>query len=75
MLVYGIPKEQSLSLLDILIRIMRNARLREEAHQAYVNYWEDHLFLDRQRSKIVLHFQPPKPNTLLPVVVVHKFFG
>jgi hypothetical protein len=22
----------------------------------------------------VLHYQPPKPNTYLPVVVVHKFF-
>jgi hypothetical protein len=23
----------------------------------------------------VLHFQPPKLNTMPPVVVVHKFFG
>ena len=27
------------------------------------------------KKKIVLHYQPPKPNTYPPVVVVHKFFG
>jgi hypothetical protein len=75
MLVCGIPKELSLSLLDIPIRIMRDAKLREEAHHARVNYWKDHLFLGHQRRKIVLHFQPPKLNTMPPVVVVHKFFG
>ena len=32
-------------------------------------------FCSHQRSKIVLHYQPPKPNTYPPVVVVHKFFG
>jgi hypothetical protein len=53
---------------------MLYARLREEAHRAHVNYWEDHLFFGHRRSKIVLHFQPPKPNTLPPVVVVYKFF-
>jgi hypothetical protein len=33
-----------------------------------------HVFC-HQRSKIVLHFQLPKSNTLPSVVVVHKFFG
>jgi hypothetical protein len=37
-------------------------RLREEAHRAHINYWEDHLSVGHQRSKIVLHFQLPKPN-------------
>ena len=54
---------------------MRDAKLRERAHRAHVNYWEDHLCLGHQRSKIVLHYQPPKPNTYPPVVVVHKYFG
>jgi hypothetical protein len=45
MLDYGILREQSLSWLDIQTLIMRDARLREGAHRAYVNYWEDHLFL------------------------------
>jgi hypothetical protein len=75
MLVCGIPKELSLSILDIPIRIMWDVKFREEPHRAYVNYWEDHLSHGHPRSKIVLHFQPPKPNTLPPVVVVHKFFG
>jgi hypothetical protein len=75
MLDCSIPKEQNLSWLDIRTPIMRDARLREEAHRAHVNYLEDHLFLGHQGSKIVLHFQPSKPNTLPPVVVVHKFFG
>jgi hypothetical protein len=43
MLVSGIPEELSLSLLDIPIRIMWDAKLREEALRAHVNYWEDHL--------------------------------
>jgi hypothetical protein len=42
---------------------MWDAKLREEAHQAHVNYWEDHLFHGHQRRKIVLHYQLPKPNT------------
>jgi hypothetical protein len=49
--------------LDIPIQTMKDAKLREEAHQTHVNYWEDDLFHGHQRSKIVLHFQPPKPNT------------
>jgi hypothetical protein len=56
MLDSGIPKGLSLSLLDIPIRIMRDAKLREEALWAHVNYWEDHLSHDHPRSKIVLHF-------------------
>jgi hypothetical protein len=74
MLVYGIPKEQSLNLLDILTLTIWDARLKERAQWAYVNCLEDHLIHGHQRSKIVLHYQPPKPNTYLPVVVVHKFF-
>jgi hypothetical protein len=54
---------------------MQDAKQRERAHQTYVNCWEGHLCLGHQRSKIVLHFQPPKPNTYLSGVVVHKFFG
>jgi len=41
MLVCGIPMVQSLNLLDIPIQTMWDAKLREEAHWAYVNYWED----------------------------------
>jgi hypothetical protein len=37
--------------LDIPIRIMRDAKLREGARQAHVNYSEDHLFIGHQRSK------------------------
>jgi hypothetical protein len=75
MLVCGIPKEQSLSLLDIRTPTMQDARLKGKALQALVNYWEVNLFHGHQRSKIVLHYQPPKLNTYPPVVVVHKFFG
>jgi hypothetical protein len=75
MLNCGISKELSLSLLDIPIWIMWDAKLREEALRTHVNYWEDHLSHSHPRSKIVLHFQPPKPNTLAPVVIVHKYFG
>ena len=39
------------------------------------NCWVDHLFHGHQRSKIVLHYQPSKPNTYPPVVVVYKYFG
>ena len=49
--------------LNIQTLIMRDARLKERALRALVNYWEDHLFHGHQRSKIVLHYQPPKPNT------------
>ena len=48
MLNCGIPKEQDLSWLDIQTPIMRDAKLRERAHRAHVNYWEDHLFLGHQ---------------------------
>jgi hypothetical protein len=74
-LVCGIPKEKSLNLLDIQIPNMRDARFKGRAPRAYVNCWEDHLFHGHQRSKTVLHYQPLKPNTYPPVVVVHKFFG
>jgi hypothetical protein len=75
MLACGIPKEQSLNLLDIRTLTMRDARLKGRAPRAHVNCWEDHLFHGHQRSKIVLHYQPLKSNTYTPVVVVHKFFG
>ena len=75
MFVCGIPKEQSLNLLDIRTPTMWDARLKGRAPWALVNCWEDHLFYGHQRNKIVLHYQPPKPNTYPPVVVVHKFFG
>jgi hypothetical protein len=68
-------KGAKFELIGIQTLIMRDAKLREESHWAHVNYREYHLFLSHQRSKIVLHFQPPKLNTLPPVVVVHKFFG
>jgi hypothetical protein len=74
MLVCDIPKELNLSLLDIPIQIMRDAKLREEALRAHVNYLEDHLSYGHPRSKIVLHFQPLKSNILPLVVVVHKYF-
>ena len=54
---------------------MRDARLKGRAPQAHVNCWEDHLYHGHQRSKIVLHYQPSKPNIYPPIVVVHKFFG
>ena len=38
---------------DISIRIMRDVKLRERAHWAHINYWEDHLCLGHQKSKIV----------------------
>ena len=41
---------------------MRDARLKGKAPRAYVNCWEDHLFHGYQKSKIVLHYQPSKPN-------------
>jgi len=53
----------------------RDAKLREEAHWAHVNYWEDHLSHGHPRNKIVLHYQPPKRSTLRPIVVVHKSYG
>jgi len=68
-------KVQNLNLLDIPIRTMRDAKLKEEAHWAHVNYWEDHLSHGHPRNKVVLHYQPPKRNTLRPVVVVHKSYG
>jgi hypothetical protein len=64
-----------LNLLDIRTLTMWDARLKGRALRAHVNCWEDHLFHGHQKSKIVLHYQQPKPNTYLPVVVVHKFFG
>jgi len=75
MLVCGIPKVQSLNLLDILIRTMQDAKLKEEAHREHVNYWEAHLSHGYPRNKIVFHYQLPKQNTLRPVVVVHKSYG
>jgi hypothetical protein len=69
------PKGAKFELIGYFYWIMRDARLREEVLQTHVNYWEDHLSHGHPRSKIVLHFQLPKPNTLPPVVVVHKHFG
>jgi hypothetical protein len=54
---------------------MWDARLKKRALQALVNCWEDHLFHGYQRSKIVLHYQPPKPNTYPSTVVVYKYIG
>ena len=54
---------------------MWDARLKGRAPRAHVNCWEDRLFHSHQRSKIVLNYQPLKPNTYPPVVVVHKYFG
>ena len=50
-------------------------KVERKSTSAHVNYWEDHLFHGHQRSKIVLHYQPLKPNTYPLVVVVHKYFG
>jgi hypothetical protein len=52
----GIPKEQSLNLLDIRTLTMWDARLKGKAPQAHINCWKDHLFHDHQRSKIMLHY-------------------
>jgi hypothetical protein len=51
MLVCGIPKGLSLSLLDIPIRIMQDAKLREEALRAHVNYWEITYLMVIQEAK------------------------
>jgi hypothetical protein len=75
MLDCGIPRGLTLSLLDIRTPIMVVARKIEEAQVAHANYLENHLFLDLQRSKIVLHYQWPRPNTLVPVVVMHNCYG
>ena len=69
------PKGAKFELVGYLTQIMRDARLKGRAPRAHVNCWEDHLFHGHQRNKIVLLYQPPKPNTYPPVVVVHKFFG
>ena len=55
--------------------IIHDVKWKERVPQTLVNCWEDHLFHGYQRSKIVLDYQPPKPNTYPPVVVVHKYFG
>ena len=75
MLDYGNPKEQDLSWLDIQTPIMPDAKLRERAHWAHVNYWKVHLCLGHQRSKIVYHFQPLKRSTFRSVVAVLNYFG
>jgi hypothetical protein len=54
---------------------MRDARLKGKTLRGLVNCWEDHLFHGHQRSKIVLHYQPPKLNIYLSVAIVHRFFG
>ena len=50
-------------------------KIERKSTSGTCNCWEDHLFHGHKRSKIVLHYQPPKPNTYPPVVVVHKYFG
>jgi len=72
---FVVSQRCKVNLLDIQIQTMRDTKLREEAHRAHVNYWEDHLSYGHLESKIVLHYQPPKESTLRPVVVVHKFYG
>ena len=47
------PKEARFELIGYSDSDMRDAKLRERAHRAHVNYWEDHLCLGHQRSKIV----------------------
>ena len=47
------PKGAKFELIDIQTPIMWDAKLRERAHRAHVNYWEDHLCLGHPRSKIV----------------------
>ena len=69
------PKGTKFKLVDYSTQIMQDARLKGRAPRAHVNCWEDHLFHGHQRSKIVLHYQPLKPNIYPPVVVVHKYFG
>ena len=68
------PKGAKFELVGYSDRIMRDARLKERAPRAHVNCCEDHLFHGHQRSKIVSHYQPLKPNTYPLVVVVNKFF-
>jgi hypothetical protein len=65
----------TVSRLDVMFSVCMCARLKGRAPRALVNCWEDHLFHGHRRSKIVLHYQLPKPNTYPPVVVVHKYFG
>jgi hypothetical protein len=51
MLACGIPKEQSLNLLDIRTLTMQDERLKGRAPQAHVNCWEDHLFMVIKEAK------------------------
>ena len=68
------PKGAKFELVRYLNSDIRDVRLKEKAHRALVNCWEDHLFHGHLRSKIVLYYQPPKPNIYPSVVVVHNFF-
>ena len=47
------PKGVRFELIGYWTPIMQDAKLREKAHRAHVNSWEDHLCLGHQRSKIV----------------------
>ena len=69
------PKGAKFELVGYSDSDYARCKVEGRAPQAHVNNWEDHLFYGHQRSKIVLHYQPPKPNTYPPVVVVYKFFG
>jgi hypothetical protein len=75
MLDCGILRGLVLSLLDIRTPTMEVARSIERAQVGLANYLENHLFHGPQRNKIVLHYQLPRLNTLVPVVVVHNCFG
>ena len=69
------PKGAKFELVGYSDSDYAGCKVERKSTSGNVNYWEDHLFHGHQRSKIVLHYQPPKPNTYPPVVVVHKYFG
>jgi hypothetical protein len=69
------PKGSNFELIGYLTPTMRDARWIGRAHRAHVNCLEDHLYHGHQRSKIVWHSLPPKPNIFSWVVVVHNCFG
>ena len=68
------PKGAKFELVGYSDSDYAGCKVERKSTSANVNCWEDHLFHSHQRSKIVLHYQPPKLNTYPPVVVVHKYF-
>ena len=67
------PKGAKFELVGYFDSDYAGCKVERKSTRAHVNCWEDHLFHGHQRSKIVLHYQPPKPNAYPPVVVVHKY--